>query len=120
VLVAAPFARQNGLRSGDFLRLTVDVGDGRVELNSQIVGVFDYFPTWYPQSDGPLFVGNLETIFAQTGGDLPYDVWLATAGEPDQVGLDEALRDRKLFDWRWSEPYSVIAAEQRRPDRQGV
>jgi putative ABC transport system permease protein len=65
-------------------------------------------------------VGNLETIFAQTGGDLPYDVWLATAGEPDQAGLDQALDDRQLFNWRWTEPYSTISLEQRRPDRQGV
>ncbi|MCB0036708.1 MAG: hypothetical protein KDE51_21900, partial [Anaerolineales bacterium] len=86
VLVSADFAAARGLRTGDFLRLTVDVGDGEVELNGQIAGLINYFPTWYPQEDEALFVGNLETLFAQTGGELPYEVWLSTAGEPDEEG----------------------------------
>lgn len=120
VLISESFARERGLRPGDFLRLNMVLTSGRVELNSQIVGFFDYFPTWYPQKDGPLFVGNLDTIFAQTGGELPYEVWLQTGGEPDAVELDNALKERQLFHWTWQEPYSQVTAEQRQPDRQGV
>ena len=120
VLVSDQFARERGLRPGDFFRLSVALPEGRVELNTQIAGTFSYFPTWYPQADGPLFVGNLESLFAQTGGDLPYEVWLQTAGEPDRQGLDQALAERQLLGWTWQEPYSRVVAEQRRPDRQGV
>ncbi|MCB8987261.1 MAG: FtsX-like permease family protein, partial [Ardenticatenaceae bacterium] len=120
ILVSDQFARERGLRPGDFFRLTVALPDGRVELNSQIAGTFSYFPTWYPQEDGPLFVGNLENLFAQVGGDLPYEVWLDTGGPPDAAGLDQALSERKLFGWTWQEPYSRIVSEQRQPDRQGV
>ncbi|MBP6470230.1 MAG: FtsX-like permease family protein [Chloroflexi bacterium] len=120
ILVSEQFAVERGLRPGDFLRLNVKLTDGEVALNSQIVGLVSYFPTWYPQEDGPLFVGNLETIFAQTGGDLPYEVWLDTAVPPSPDAFQQALTDRKLFGWTWQEPYSQVAAAQRRPDRQGV
>jgi putative ABC transport system permease protein len=120
LLVNESFAREHGLRAGDFFRLTVILNEDQVELVTQIVGTFQYFPTWYPAADGPLFVGNLETLFAQTGGELPYEVWLQTNSEPDELILDEALAARQLFGWTWTEPYSRIVAEQRRPDRQGV
>jgi len=120
ILVSRTFAQQNGLRPGDFFRLNVRLIEGSVELNTQIVGLLDYFPTWYPEQDGPLFVGNLETLFAQVGGELPYEVWLRTDGTPDSEGLQTALEERKLFWWRWDQPYSFIKDEQARPERQGV
>lgn len=120
VLVNEAFAREHGLRVGDFFRLTVILNEDLVEIVAQIVGTFQFFPTWYPAANGPLFVGNLETVFAQTGGESPYEVWLQTNSEPDKVILDQALKERQLFGWTWTEPYSRIVAEQRRPDRQGV
>jgi putative ABC transport system permease protein len=120
ILVSDEFARQRGLRPGDLFRLTVILTEGRVELDSQIAGTFSYFPTWYPEEDGPLFVGNLENLFAQIGGQLPYEIWLQTQGEPDAASLETALDERQLFGWTWQEPYSRVVTEQRRPDRQGV
>ncbi len=120
ILISEQFARQQGLRTGDLFRLTVVLPDGRVTLDSQIVGTFTYFPTWYEAEDGPLFVGNLENLFAQIGSQLPYEVWLQTTGEPDAALLKQALDERALFNWSWREPYSLIATEQQRPDRQGV
>jgi putative ABC transport system permease protein len=120
VLVSEDFADARGLRPGDFIRLTVVVPDGEVELNTQIAATFSYFPTWYPGEDGPLFVGNLDALFAQIGGEMPYEVWLETEGEPDATGLNQALRERGLFRWSWKEPYQQIFTEQLRPERQGV
>lgn len=65
-------------------------------------------------------MGNLENLFAQIGSQLPYEVWLQTTAEPDAALLEQALDERGLFSWSWREPYSLIAAEQQRPDRQGV
>lgn len=120
VLISRQFAFENGLRRGDFFRLEVILPDSRVKLDTQIAGFFDYFPTWYEENDGPLFVGNLETLFLQTGGEWPYEVWLRTQGAPDTTALDEALTERNLFTWRFDEPYTAIASEQRRPERQGM
>lgn len=120
LLVPETFAQQNGLRPGDFFRLSVVVDGQQVPLITQIAGTFRYFPTWYPDEDGPLFVGNLETLFAQTGGEVPYEVWLDAAAPPDPVAFDQALADRRLFGWTWQEPFSQVVAEQRQPDRQGI
>jgi putative ABC transport system permease protein len=65
-------------------------------------------------------VGNLENLFAQIGGQLPYEVWLTTTGEPDEAASETALDERRLAGWTWTEPYSRVEVEQRRPDRQGV
>ncbi|MFZ0548636.1 MAG: FtsX-like permease family protein [Candidatus Promineifilaceae bacterium] len=120
ILVSNDFARQRGLRPGDLFRLTVSLSEGQVELDSQIVGTFDYFPTWYPEEDGPLFVGNLDNLFSQVGGQQPYEVWLSSQGQVDKASLDQALDDRKLFGWTWKEPYFQVTEEQRQPERQGV
>ncbi len=120
VLVPETFARENGLRPGDFFRLSVVVDGEQVPLITQIAGTFRYFPTWYPEEDGPLFVGNLESLFAQTGGEVPYEVWLSSSGEVDAAALDQALTDRQLFNWTWKEPFGRILTEQRQPDRQGI
>ena len=87
LLVSRDFMAANGLRPGDLFRLTVNAADGTAELDAQIVGALDYFPTWYAAEDGPLFVGNLETLFAQTGGEMPYEVWLSTGGPVDETAM---------------------------------
>jgi putative ABC transport system permease protein len=120
LLVSSDFMRQRGLRPGDLFRLTVAVGEGEVELDAQIVGELNYFPTWYGTEDGPLFVGNLETVFALTGGEMPYEVWLDTDGPPDKTAIDTALLERRLLGWNWREPYTHIARELNRPERQGL
>ena len=119
LVVAADFMAERGLQVGDLLRLSVNAPDGVVELDAPIVGPLDYFPTWYP-ADGPLFVGNLDTLFAGTGGDMAYEVWLRTSGAPDADALDATLRQHGLFGWRYSEPHTAIAAELGRPERQGL
>ena len=120
LLVSRDFLRQRGLREGDLLRVAVTTPDGVMELDAQIAGALDYFPTWYAAADGPLFVGNLDTLFAAAGGDMAYEVWLRTDGPPDLAALDATLLDRGLFGWRYEEPHTAIAAELGRPERQGL
>ncbi|MCL4263883.1 MAG: FtsX-like permease family protein [Anaerolineae bacterium] len=120
VLVASNFLAESGLNVGDFARLNVRLGEANVELNAQILGAFDYFPTWYPAEDGPLFVGNLDNLFALAGGDYPYQVWMRTSPDFDEEAFRNALRERQLNQWRWLEPYASIRQEQTRPERQGL
>ena len=120
LLVSRDFLDERGLSPGDLMRLTVTAPDGVVELDAQIVGALDYFPTWYATEAGPLFVGNLDTLFAAAGSDMAYEVWLRTAAAPDTDALDAALRRRGLFGWRYDEPHTAIAAELGRPERQGL
>ncbi|GAB4580179.1 MAG: hypothetical protein Fur0022_29180 [Anaerolineales bacterium] len=120
LLVSEDFLRENGLRVGDFMRLDVRVPDGVIQLNAQIVGGLVYFPTWYPEEDGFLFVGNLDALFTTAGGEFPYEVWLRTTSDFDPEMFGDWLFEQKLFTWQWDEPYTSIAREQVRPERQGL
>lgn len=120
LLASADFLRENGLRVGDFLRIDVSLGEGEVPLNAQIVGSVDYFPGWYRDEDGPLFITNLEQLFTLAGSEFPYEVWLQTTPAFDGEAFDAWLRSQRLFTWRWDEPYNSITQEQLRPERQGL
>lgn len=120
VLVPNSFLQENGLNIGDFFRLEVRLVESNVQLDAQIVGSFDYFPSWYAADDGPLFVGNLDNLFAQTGSEFPYNVWMLTSFDFDEQQMGQALEDRGIFQWSWDEPYFAIAQEQTRPQRQGL
>ncbi|MCI0393544.1 MAG: ABC transporter permease [Chloroflexi bacterium] len=120
VLVSQNFLRDHGLRPGDYLRLTIFHSTTSVEVLTQVAGSLNYFPTWYPGEDDPLLVGNLDALFEQTGGDLPYEVWLRTTADFDAEQFDDALRSRGLWSWPWREPYTRLEQLQLRPERQGV
>ena len=81
VLIPSEFAGRLGLRTGDTINVTVITGGQRNPLPMKIVGTFDLFPTWYPEQDGPLFVGNLNYLFEEAGNQYPYEVWLNLTGD---------------------------------------
>jgi putative ABC transport system permease protein len=110
-----------GLKVGDPLRLLVYTsGRGSVALNLEIVGGFDIFPTWYP-SAGALYVGNLDYLFDQAGGQFPYEVWLKTTPGVDQDQLvKHSVGDIGIGDFERAAALPLIEAEQRRPERQGL
>jgi putative ABC transport system permease protein len=120
VLVSNSFLTSNGLRGGDILRLTVNLEGGRIDIETQIVGVFDYFPTWNPDSDLPLVVGNLNYLFEQAGSEFPFRVWLKTDDSLSENFLRTALNRRQLFGSSWREPQTRIATTLLRPERQGL
>ncbi len=111
-LLPRAFMKQHALEVDDTIHLTVREYGQRTELELKIVGSFDLFPTWYPE-DGPLFVGNLDYLFEQMGGQVPYHVWL----DADASVRPEEL-DVSAVNWRT--PFTQIATEQERPERQGL
>jgi putative ABC transport system permease protein len=117
LLVPESFLRQHVLMVGDSVRVTMVTYGKRTEIDFEIVGTFEYFPTWYP-SEGPLFVGNLDYMFQEVGQQYPYNVWMNLSSTADvQYLVDEELQ---LFSHDWMAPKTVIAAEQRLPERQGL
>ena len=120
ILVSNRFLASNGLRGGDAMRLTVNLEGGLIEIETQIVGVFDYFPTWYPDSDQPLIVGNLNYLFEQAGSEFPFRVWLKADDSLRERNLRSALNQRQLFGTSWQEPQTAIAATLLSPERQGL
>jgi len=120
VLVPRSFMSQYALHAGDTFRVTVNTYGQRSEMDVKIVGGFDLFPTWYPEEDGPLFVGNLNHFFEQAGGQFPYDVWLKTSADANYDQIVEGVRDLRLGVLNWNAPLLKVSKEQQRPERQGL
>jgi len=119
VLVSSDFLAQQGLAVGDPLHLTVGVAGQYAEVKFTVVGALGMFPTQYPQ-DGPFFVSNLEHLYDALGGTYPYDVWLTTDASADGTAIVEGVRDLGLVVITAQDARESIAAEQSRPERQGL
>jgi putative ABC transport system permease protein len=120
VLIPEDVARRNGLRAGDTINLTVVTAGRRNPLPLKVVGTFDLFPTWYPQQDGPLFVGNLEHLFDEAGNQYPYEVWLSLVKGATAEGTLEAIQEANPLVSRWKVAAAELASERDRPERQGL
>jgi putative ABC transport system permease protein len=139
VLVPASLMRDKKLQIGDPIMLSVSPGTGgsAAVVKLRVVGVFDLFPTWYP-NNGPLFVGNLDTIFLQAGSEFPHEVWLKTDPSADPEGIVYGVRGYSImldkdadvtrlvqnglntFVGNWASAQLNIRAQQKRPERQGL
>ncbi len=120
-LLASPsFLGANSLYMGDKVRLRIGMTFGQSqEIEFTIRGTVDYFPTLYPE-DGPIFVGNLDYLFEQMGGEFPYDVWIRLAPWANTEQVVEQLGD---FQFRVLDHYDArtrVAEEQAKPERRGI
>jgi len=119
VLVPASFLQEQVLMVGDTINFSVQAYGRSASARGQVVGTFEYFPTWYPDS-GPLIVGNLDHFFLQAQTQLPYRVWLETADGTDYADLGEAVREMNLGAKGMMVAARSITEEQRRPEHQGL
>ena len=119
VLVPRQFMARHALHVGDTFRVRVLTYGQANDLDLEIAGAFDLFPTWYPE-DGPLFVGSLDYLFEQAGGQFPYDVWLQVDPDADHDQIVDGVRSLGLNVLNWDAPLLDVYAEQRRPERQGL
>jgi len=119
ILVTRNYMSQNALRVGDTVHLTVGTYGQQTAVDAKIVGAFDLFPTWYPE-DGPLFVGNLDYLYEQDGGEYPYHVWVKTRPNTDYAQVAQGVRDLEIQLLDWDSAPLKISLEQQRPERQGL
>ena len=120
VLVSREFLEQRALDIGDLLELDVRSGGEVFKINTQIVGVLEYFPRWYPEKDGPLFVGNLDYVFEQAQIELAHRVIARIEPGFNERNFSRALFERGAAGVLIEEPVSRINREQARPERQGL
>jgi putative ABC transport system permease protein len=100
-------------------RVQTDLGQAKLPV--RVVESFELFPTWYSVKNGPLFVGNLEYLFQQAGGQVPYQVGLKTNPnqEPGQAGpIELSELNVRVLHWDASRP--AIHQMQQRPEQQGT
>ncbi|MGE5223963.1 MAG: FtsX-like permease family protein [Omnitrophica WOR_2 bacterium] len=119
VLVSCNYLGLNGLNRGDTLQLNVSVYDVQAKLNLKILDCFKLFPTWYP-ADGPLFVGNLDYLYREIGGQYPYRVWLKTTPNSNTQAVLAGLAKLGLDSAYTTDARQNILDEQIRPNRQGL
>ena len=122
ILLRRDFMAQNALRVGDAVQMRVSSFGQHAEMTMKIAGEIDYFPTWYPdpEKDLPLVVGNLDYLFEQAGGEMPYNVWAKVKAG---IGFEKMVDDLRKLQFSvldWSASTKRIADEQRRPERQGL
>ena len=120
VLVSREFMETRALDIGDLLELDVRSGGDTFKVNFQIVDALEYFPRWYPEKDGALFVGNLDYLFEQAQLELAHRVIMRVEPGFDQRAFSRALFDRGAAGVLIDEPVSRIDREQARPERQGL
>ena len=120
ILVSREFMEARALDIGDLLELDVRSGGDTFKVNFQIVGALEYFPRWYPEKDGALFVGNLDYLFEQAQLELAHRVIMRVEPDFDQRAFSRALFDRGAAGVLIDEPVTRINREQARPERQGL
>ena len=140
ILVQDSFMEKHQLKIGDIVTLGVGTGVSgtSIPLQAKVVGTFDLFPSWNPEADRPLLVGNLDTLYLQSGEEYPHEVWLGTTSKADpetiaytvrgfSILLDNSADQTKLVQnglntivKTWLSADLNIRAEQRRPERQGL
>ncbi|HEU0292846.1 MAG TPA: FtsX-like permease family protein [Anaerolineales bacterium] len=122
VLVPNSLIRENGLNIGDPISLRVYTFGRSNTIQLNVVGSFEYFPTWYPP-DGPLFVGNLSYFFKRIHADYPYRVLLSVKDGVDPVSIGRnrlpGLAPGSQYA-NWDTPALEIASTQAQPERQGL
>jgi putative ABC transport system permease protein len=107
-----------GVRLGDNLRASVFENSENTNIDYKVVGVFDYFPTWYP-GEKPLVVGNLDYYFEAIGGENPYDVWLKLSPSANTTTVRKGVEDLYQLVLDSTIASEELYAAQSRPERQG-
>ena len=107
-----------GVRIGDNLRISDYDNNETRNIDYKVVGVFDYFPTWYP-GEYPLVVGNLDYYFERLGGKSPYNVWLGLSPSANITSVTKGIGDLYNLVLGQTIARDELYTAQSRPERQG-
>ena len=120
LVVSREFMEKRALDIGDLVEIDIRSGGDIFKINFQIVGALEYFPRWYPEDDGALFMGNLDYLFEQAQLELAHRVIMRIDPEFDARAFQRALIQRGAAGVLMEEPLTKIQREQARPERQGL
>ncbi|HEY6627534.1 MAG TPA: ABC transporter permease [Acidimicrobiia bacterium] len=103
-----------GLNKGEVVDADISFEGSTLHTRFVVAGTLDQFPTWYPEEDAPLVVGNLDQVFLQTGQPALYRVWMSNDDPP----AEEIESDISLIET--VSPIPQIQETMTAPARQGV
>ena len=119
ILISQRMLDQYGLRIGDSLVLRTSVEGLSFELEHNIAGVYNVFPTVY-EEERPTVVGNLDYLFTTAGSPLPHSIWFRVHPEADQRLLYQRIEEMGVWISRWRDTIPLISLEQGKMERVGI
>lgn len=126
VLVSSSVQEGWALQPGDTIPLQVIVAEPgtvgqyqTVNLSLKVAGFVDGFPSWSPE-EGPLFVGNLDFLVQEAGGQFPYHVWFRTDDGTEPIALVKAVRDLGFKTQVWHAPSVRVEQTLNSPEFHGL
>jgi putative ABC transport system permease protein len=120
VLIPSYLAAEKGLGVGDRLSMVVDVLDVTYVRDLAVVGLYDYFPTVFPD-ELPVLVVNLEHIFGNPDAVTEYDIWLDLTEDADIPLLVDEIRKTMSVEVRiQANAFEAIERGQDQPERLGL
>jgi putative ABC transport system permease protein len=120
VLVPAYVAEEQGLNVGDYLLISIVGGEETYERDFEVVGVYDFFPTVYPD-ERATFIVNLEYIFGNPDAVDDYDIWLSLIDGTQIPSLtDEIAKEMQMQLSVKGDAFSEIKKGQELVERVGL
>lgn len=121
LLMPSTLLSELSLSVGDRIKLSVLVDqEVREPYDFVIVGAFDYFPTMFPEV-APVAVANMAYLQSQSGGLLPYGVWMRTQPEVDGAELiQQIIRHTRVIPERVVNLHDLFEIDRTRLERVGL
>ena len=120
ILVPSDIADRLSLEIGDDLRVNVYIYERTlIPVDFRIVGLFDHFPTMYPDG-APILVTNLDFLEIRTVGILPYDMWLRLEPAAQTESVMNDVRQLNVFPGFINDLSKALDIENRRLERVGI
>ena len=119
ILVSRNFLQRSRLLEGQMTKLNITINYGKFEHEFLIVGVYDYFPTAYPQ-DTEVFVGNLEYLFEQVGDESLHQLWMTTGDDAAPQTIIDNLLDLGIWPVRIRDARALLTLDEERVERIGL
>ena len=119
ILVSRNFLQRSRLLEGQTTKLDISINYGAFEHEFLIVGVYDYFPTAYPQ-DTEVFVGNLGYLFEQVGDESLHQIWMTTGDDALPETIIDNLLALGIWPIRIRDARALLTLDEERVERIGL
>ena len=119
ILVSRNFLQRSRLLEGQTTKLNISINYGNFEHEFLIVGVYDYFPTAYPQ-DTEVFVGNLGYLFEQVGDESLHQIWMTTDDDALPKTINDNLLALGIWPIRVRDARALLTLDEERVERIGL
>lgn len=119
ILVSRNFLQRSRLLEGQTTTLDISINYGSFEHEFMIVGVYDYFPTAYPQ-DTEVFVGNLNYVFEQVGDESLHQIWMKTNDDATPQTIVDHLLELGIWPIQIRDARSLLTLDEERVERIGL